>query len=143
MKFSEMDEQTWSELQTYFDTCLIPYTGLTGRETPWEVTASLERLRDFMDLVEIPFKGRVITYPALQYGGPSVTQFLNDICQKVKSIGFIYAVVITADHELEIKDIPESALVLSRPRLMADDDLQISTAVTTLIREMWEKEDKL
>ena len=41
MKFSEVDEQTWPEL-TPFDTCLIPFTGLSGMETP-EATVALER----------------------------------------------------------------------------------------------------
>ena len=68
MKFSEVEEATWSELSPYFDTCLIPYTGLSGKVCPIEATEALARLRDFMDLVEIPFKGRIITYPAVQYG---------------------------------------------------------------------------
>lgn len=136
-----MDEQTWPELKMYFDTCLIPYTGLTGHESPWEATASLERLRDFMDLVEVPFKGRVVTYPALQYGGPTAVQLLNDICQKVKSRGFTYVVVITADYDLDIKDIPESALVLSLPRLMAAGEVPVSAAVLKLISGLWEKLD--
>ncbi|UNK20538.1 YpiF family protein [Paenibacillus sp. N3/727] len=143
MKFSEVDEQTWPELQTYFDTCLIPYTGLTGHETPWEATASLERLRDFMDLVEVPFKGRVVTYPAMQYGGTPALQLLNDICHKVKSTGFIHVVVMTADCDLDIKDIPESALVLSQTRLLASGDMPISAAVTKLISGLWQKEDEL
>lgn len=141
MKFSEVDEQTWPELQPYFDTCVIPYTGLTGQETPWEVTSSLERLRDFMDLVEIPFKGRVVTYPAIQYGGGSAVQLLNDICHKVKFTGFRYVIVITADIDLVQSDVPESALVLSQPRIIAHGDMPLSAAVSKLISGVWEKEE--
>ena len=141
MKFSEVDEQAWPELQPYFDTCLIPYTGLTGGETPWETTSALERLRDFMDLVEVPFKGRVVTYPAMQYGGETAVQLLNDICHNVKSAGFTYVVVMTADNELDKNDVPESALVLSQPRIMASADVPLQAAVSMLISGLWQKED--
>lgn len=139
MKFSEIDEQTWPELQQYYDTCVIPYTGLTGREMPWEATQSLERLRDFMDLVEIPFKGRVVTYPAIQYSGASSKQYLNDICHNVKSAGFTYVIVMTADIDLHQRDISESALVLSQPRIIADGKGPISVVIPSLISELWEK----
>lgn len=141
MKFSEVDEQTWPELQPYFDTCVIPYTGLSGRETPLEVTSALERLRDFMDLVEVPFKGRVVTYPAIQYGGESAKKLLNDICHNVKFSGFRYVIIMTADIELSQSDIPESALVLSQPRIIASGDNPLSAAVAKLISELWQKEE--
>ncbi|MFC7682041.1 DUF2487 family protein [Paenibacillus sp. GCM10028914] len=142
MKFSEVDEQTWPDLQLYYDTCVIPYTGLTGKETPWEATSSLERLRDFMDLVEIPFKGRVVTYPAMQYGGEGMLKSLNDICHNVKSAGFTYVIVMTADIELDQQDIPESALVLSQPRISARGEGPISVTITNLISELWQNSDQ-
>ncbi|WP_054957106.1 DUF2487 family protein [Paenibacillus dakarensis] len=141
MKFSEVDEQAWPELQPYFDTCVIPYTALTGSESPWEATAALERLRDFMDLIEIPFKGRIITYPAMQYSGESSVQLLNDICHNVKSAGFTYAVIMTADVELDQADVPESALVLSQPRILASENTPLSLAVTKRIHQLWNNED--
>lgn len=47
LKFSEMTHDSWAELQLYLDTCLIPYTALTGKQSPVEATEALERLRDF------------------------------------------------------------------------------------------------
>lgn len=64
MKFSDIEEQTWDELRPYLDTAVLPVTGLNGGETPWEATRELEYLRDALDLIEIPFKGRIVTYPA-------------------------------------------------------------------------------
>ena len=139
MKFSEVDEKTWPELQPYFDTCLIPYTGMTGAETPWEATMALERLRDFLDYVEIPFKGRVVTYPAMQYGGQASVRLLNEICHKVKSTGFAYAIVMTADCKLTREDVPESALVLSLPEIAASGTECVKEAVAGLIGNLWNK----
>ncbi|KKO51939.1 DUF2487 family protein [Paenibacillus sp. DMB20] len=139
MKFSEVDEKTWPELQPYFDTCLIPYTGMTGAETPWEATMALERLRDFLDYVEIPFKGRVVTYPAMQYGGQASVRLLNEICHKVKSTGFAYAIVMTADCKLTGEDVPESALVLSLPEIAASGTESVKEAVAGLIGNLWNK----
>lgn len=139
MKFSEVDEKTWPEIQPYFDTCLIPYTGMTGAETPWEATTALERLRDFLDYVEIPFKGRVVTYPAMQYGGQDSVRLLNEICHKVKSTGFAYAIVMTADCRLTGEDVPESALVLSLPEISASGTGSVKEAVAGLIGDLWNK----
>lgn len=137
MKFSEVEEASWPELAPYFDTCLIPYTGLSGGETPWEATAALERLRDFMDLVEIPFKGRIVTYPAVQYGDPEDMKLLNEVCRNVKSSGFKYVVVMSADVSLTEEDVPESALVLSRRRMETSEGTPLSAVVSRKISEMW------
>lgn len=143
MKFSEVDEQTWPELKPFYDTCLIPYTGLTGLESPWEVTAALERLRDFMDLAEIPFKGRLVTYPAIQYGKTGDIKLLNEVCHNVKSIGFKYVIVMTADGELSEKDVPESTLVLSRRRFEGNGGAPLSATVSEQISEMWQQESRI
>ena len=52
---------------TYLDTCLLPVTGLTGKESPVEAGDRLEQLRDLLDLLEIPYHGRTVTYPAWHY----------------------------------------------------------------------------
>ena len=67
MKFSDIEEQNWEQLAPYLDTCLLPLTGLDGTEKPWQATNALEKLRDFLDLIEIPFRGRIVTYPAAHY----------------------------------------------------------------------------
>ncbi|WP_339272173.1 DUF2487 family protein [Paenibacillus sp. FSL K6-1330] len=140
MKFSEVDEQTWPELKPFLDTCLIPFTGLSGSETPWEATAALERLRDFMDLAEIPFKGRLVTYPAIQYGNTEDIKLLNEVCHNVKLIGFKFVVIMTADVELSKEDVPESTLVLSRRRLEGNEGIPLSATVSGQISEMWQQE---
>ncbi|NMO96991.1 DUF2487 family protein [Paenibacillus lemnae] len=137
MKFSEVEESTWTELQPYLDTCLIPYTGLNGEEVPWEATAALERLRDFMDLVEIPFKGRIVTYPALQYRAPEAYQMLDEICEKVKKTGFKYVVIITSDIEMTNDDVPNSTLVLSQKELESHSKVSLKSAVSVQISQMW------
>ncbi|MUG65024.1 DUF2487 family protein [Paenibacillus campinasensis] len=137
MKFSEVEEASWPGLALYFDTCLIPYTGLSGGESPWEVTAALERLRDFMDLVEIPFKGRIVTYPAVQYGNPNDMKLLNEVCRNVKSGGFKYVVVMSADVAISEEDVPESALVLSRRSIDIPEGKPLAAVVSQKISEMW------
>lgn len=113
MKFSEITSDDWVELQPYLDTCLIPYTALTGRESPYEAVNALERLRDFLDYVEIPFKGRVVTYPAVHYSQASQLQHLNELCSHLKAGGFKYVIVMTADEALVQADLFEADLVLS------------------------------
>ncbi|MDR0271584.1 DUF2487 family protein [Paenibacillus sp.] len=137
MKFSEVDEASWQELQPYFDTCLIPYTGLTGSENPMQATTALERLRDFMDLVEIPFKGRIITYPAFQYGLQQDLSLLNEICRQIKSTGFKYVFVMSADCALPEKDLPEVDLILTRPEFEALEGKELVAAIQEKIQNLW------
>lgn len=139
MKFSEVDERTWPELMPFYDTCLIPYTGLTGLETPWETTAALERLRDFMDLAEIPFKGRLVTYPAIQYGKNDDVKLINEVCHNVKSIGFKYVIVMTADRVLTKEQVPESTLVLSQRSLEGNEGSSLPAMISNRISEMWQQ----
>ena len=140
MKFSEVDEHSWLSVGAYFDTCLIPYTGLSGKEKPWEATAALERLRDFLDYIEIPFKGRVVTYPAVQYGGNHAEELLNEICHNVKSAGFKYPVVVSADVQLDTEALYESALVLSLPAMGPISDEALKSAVAQQISDLWNKQ---
>ena len=90
-----------------------------------------------MDLAEIPFKGRLVTYPAVQYGNTEDIKLLNEVCHNVKSSGFKFVVIMTADVELSIEDVPESTLVLSRRRLEASEGIPLSAIVTGQISEMW------
>lgn len=113
MKFSEITSEDWVELHSYLDTCLIPYTALTGRESPCETVIALERLRDFLDYVEIPFNGRIVTYPAVHYSQASQLQHLNELCSHLKAGGFKYVIVMTADEALVQAELPEADLVLS------------------------------
>jgi 23S rRNA (pseudouridine1915-N3)-methyltransferase len=102
MKFSDINEKTWDDLRPFVDTCLLPVTGLTGNELPWEATCALEDLRDALDLFEIPYKGRVLTYPALHYvtEDRGVEQ-INELCAQLKKSGFAYVITVSAKAELE------------------------------------------
>ncbi|MGN7413632.1 DUF2487 family protein [Paenibacillus sp. SAF-068] len=140
MKFSEMTQDSWAELQLYLDTCLIPYTALSGEQSPVEVTEALERLRDFLDLVEIPFKGRIMTYPAFHYANPELSMTLNSLSSQLKSSGFKYVVIMSSDGHLDEVEIPSADLVLSRSVLthMVGED-GIARFVGEKIRELWKK----
>ncbi|WP_339256119.1 DUF2487 family protein [Paenibacillus sp. FSL R5-0713] len=140
MKFSEMTQDSWAELQLYLDTCLIPYTALSGEQSPVEVTEALERLRDFLDLVEIPFKGRIMTYPAFHYANPELSMTLNSLSSQLKSSGFKYVVIMSSDGQLNEVEIPSADLVLSRSVLTHEvGEEGIARFVGGKIRELWKK----
>jgi len=97
MKFSEIEREQWDELHPYLDTCLLPITGLTGAESPAEATEALERLRDVLDTIEVPFKGRVVTYPALHYTYEFGRQQIEAVCGRLKrEAGFRYVILAAA-----------------------------------------------
>ncbi|MFF2908127.1 DUF2487 family protein [Paenibacillus sp. NPDC057934] len=139
MKFSDFDPEVWKENGRFYDTCLIPFTGLQGTESPVETAAALERLRDFMDIVEIPFRGRIVTYPALQYMGAGYKGLINELCHKVKSSGFQYAVVLTVDVNLSGHEIIESDLVLALPNIEVPQGGRLNSIVGDRIQEMWQE----
>jgi 23S rRNA (pseudouridine1915-N3)-methyltransferase len=97
MKFSDIDRKEWFKLQPYLDTCVLPVTGLDGTEEPWEAVQELEFLRSLLEFVEIPYKGRTVTYPALHYvnyDSPSA-ETIDRVCEGLKKSGFRYVIVMT------------------------------------------------
>lgn len=141
MKFNEIDKDQWEELKPYLDTCLLPVTGLTGTETPFETTAALEKLRDAMDLIEIPFKGRVVTYPSYHFVGEPVEYGkLNKLCAGLKeSVGFRYVVMISVSVLLDEQSLPAADLLLRIDAdLLAADYGSIKTDVAARIGAMWQ-----
>lgn len=137
MKFSDISKEQWDELKPYLDTCLLPVTGMSGKETPFEATECLERLRDMMDLVEIPFRGRVVTYPAAHYitDHDSMDASLERWCGQLKTIGFQYVILVTANESLELR-CTEADLVL-QPGV--GGSLPDGAEVSSQIRELWSK----
>jgi 23S rRNA (pseudouridine1915-N3)-methyltransferase len=141
MKFSEIEKTSWEELQPYLDTCLLPLTGLTGEETPWQVTESLEKLRDLMDHVEIPFKGRVVTYPSVQYRMEEADPFIysvNALCLKLKSSQFKHVIVISADESLAKCEFHASDLFISN-RWIKDEATSTRAGIVSLVQDLWNK----
>ena len=67
MKFSEVTAETWTEHQMYFDTCILPFSGLVGTERPFEATKKLADLQKTLDILEKLYRGRIVIYPACHY----------------------------------------------------------------------------
>ncbi|MEK3902311.1 MULTISPECIES: DUF2487 family protein [unclassified Paenibacillus] len=140
MKFSDFDSRAWETDGHFYDTCIIPYSGLQGTETPPETATLLERQRDFLELAEQPYKGRVVTYPAVQYAGPGMGAIVNELCRKVKSSGFQYAIVMSANEGLRREDVFESDLLLCLPEIVADSRAGVSAYVRSEIQTLWQNE---
>ncbi|UUZ94444.1 YpiF family protein [Paenibacillus sp. P25] len=106
-----------TSLRPYLDTCLLPVTGLRGTEQPWEATEALEELRDALDLLEMPFKGRVVTYPALHFipdDAAGTNALLRQVCSGIRQAGFRFVVLVTAKSESELPITAENADLLLR-----------------------------
>lgn len=132
MKFSDIAQGQWPELQPYLDTCLLPVTGLDGIEQPAEATQALEDLRDVMDGIEIPFKGRVVTYPACHYTGEAEGHALVErLCASLKRAGFRYVIIVSA--RLSNLRIPSADLTIAPDASgHIPDEQQIGQAIRTM-----------
>ncbi|CAI6059498.1 hypothetical protein PAECIP112173_01726 [Paenibacillus sp. JJ-100] len=140
MKFSEMNQDSWAELQLYLDTCLVPFTAMSGKLSPVEATEALERLRDFLDMVEIPFKGRIMTYPAYHYSSTEMSMTLNTLSAELKASGFKYVVIMTADGSFEGVEVSNADLILSHKDLLQNmENKDIAQYVGECIRNLWKK----
>ncbi|GMK46198.1 hypothetical protein PghCCS26_33270 [Paenibacillus glycanilyticus] len=138
MKFSDIAEQQWDELKPYLDTCLLPVTGMTGLEQPFEATLALEQLRDVMDLIEIPFKGRIVTYPAMHYmNEDSAGALVSKTCRSLKETGFRFVIVISAKNQVGL-ECPDADLVIC-----PDGDGEAPTAanVSKAVQALWNRGD--
>ncbi|BCG59901.1 DUF2487 family protein [Paenibacillus sp. URB8-2] len=140
MKFSDFDSGSWAVNGEFYDTCLIPFTGLTGKESPPQTVERLERLRDSIDLVERPFKGRIVVYPAVQYDVVGKTDIINEICHNIKSNNFRYAIVLDAIGLLTADSIIESDLIVAVNDFFGDNSGKGIAFALQKIREMWHKE---
>ncbi len=96
MKFTDFNQSIWNETSAYYDTCVIPYSGLTGNETPPRVVQLLSGLKERLEWIEVPFKGRVITYPALQYCFEGFSEFTNYLINNLRSVGFKFVILVVA-----------------------------------------------
>jgi hypothetical protein len=138
MKFNEIQQNDWDELKPYLDTCLLPLTGLSGEEPPWTVTKCLEKLRDLMDFVEIPYKGRVVTYPALQYKieDDQMVAVVDTLCQKLKAVQFKYVIIITADDSIAKLEFQANDLLIS-PFMLMEDVSATRIKIDFEIQRLW------
>lgn len=102
MKFSEITPDKWDELKPFLDTALLPVTGLDGSESPHAAAEQLERLRDLLDLLERPFRGRTVTYPAFHFihDKQATGAQLAQVAGNLKQAGFRHVVIVTLVEEL-------------------------------------------
>lgn len=142
MKFSQFEAKTWEEMKVFFDTCLLPVTGLTGSEAPYEAVERLELLRDVMDWIESPFQGRVVTYPAVQYGGVEAADQINRIVQGIRQVGFTYVIVASTVEELNEELLPEVNLLVTPQRYAesAGQPKSQNSAVRERILRLWQEQ---
>mgnify|MGYP001233703484 CR=1 FL=1 len=138
MKFSEIKREDWASLAPYLDTCLLPVSGLGGEESPVEAADRLEQLRDLLDLLERPFRGRTVTYPAWHYV-PDIAAAKEQIARTVRKLrgqGFRFIIIVTVMEqlaELQGEADPDRAdLVITPAR---------AERVHDLVTELWNRTD--
>jgi 23S rRNA (pseudouridine1915-N3)-methyltransferase len=136
MKFSEIGEESWPELQPYLDTCLIPLSGLTGEESPWEATEKVARTGQWLAPLEQAFRGRTVTMPAFHYdSGSSLTiEWLNRLIGQWKNSGFRYVIAISGQRlEGEVR-LDADLIIQPGPEEDEPDSQLISKSVASMWR---------
>ncbi|WP_281886975.1 DUF2487 family protein [Paenibacillus sp. YYML68] len=146
MKFSDIEAVQWKELQPYLDTCILPVTGMDGSEEPWQATDALEALRDVLDLIEVPFRGRVVTYPAFHYFGTGQAAaaglaLLEELCERLRLSGFRYIVLVSAASKelavgLESASGSDLLIHMTREEL-CDPEVDAKRAVAAMLTALW------
>ncbi|NOU99188.1 DUF2487 family protein [Paenibacillus planticolens] len=144
MKFNDIPAQDWPDLKPYLDTCLLPVTGLTGFEDPASVTAALEQLRDALETIEIPYKGRVVTYPALHYmTAVSMKDQLEALSLHLKRMGFRYVIVLTIHTEdaASWKADQTDLLIVVDMEQWTSGSEQIKASISKQVQQLWQQGD--
>ncbi|MDR6884474.1 DUF2487 family protein [Bacillus sp. 3255] len=143
MKFNEISERDWLDLKPYLDTCLLPVTGLTGLEDPAKVTQSLERLRDALETIEIPYKGRVVTYPALHYiTAVNMKEQLEAVSLHLKRMGFRFVIVLSIDPEAAKWKADQTDLLIAVDMEQWNSQSeQIKQSISKQVQHLWTHND--
>lgn len=141
MKFSDIEQANWSEIKPFVDTCLLPVTGLTGYEEPWQVSDCLARLRDALAVLETPFQGRIVTYPAYHYmRDERAAAIVNEICKNVKKAGFTYVIVLTTLEEVSQWTLPEVNYILHiDPIQFAAEKQEKNKQLAQMMTALWNR----
>jgi 23S rRNA (pseudouridine1915-N3)-methyltransferase len=145
MKFSDISKEEWDGLQPYLDTCLLPVTGLTGNEQPWQATEALEKLRDALELIEIPYKGRLVTYPALHYiQGTDIAVQINSLSLRLKEAGFVYVIVLTIEPDSQHweKETVDEIFFVDMEKWQ-DEYREMKAAIAEKLQRLWRKDQPL
>lgn len=141
MKFSDVESTSWEELRPYVDTCLLPVTGLDGKEQPWEATRALEQLRDALDCFEIPYKGRVLTYPAFHYiEGEEGQALLERVCERLKQ-SFPFVVLVSASEQLQwLQNVEHCNLsFVLTPEQLSQSLTEVKQSIAVQLQALWSK----
>ncbi|WP_027084933.1 DUF2487 family protein [Cohnella panacarvi] len=136
MKFNEISEESWAELQPFLDTCLLPVSGLTGAESPWEATERILKTGDWLSPLEKAFHGRTVTMPAYHYdrAGGDGSEGAKELVARLKKSGFRYVVVVSG----QAGGVPESVTEASLVVQPADDAEQPDPdALRQAVMAMW------
>lgn len=136
MKFSELTEDTWAELQPYLDTCLLPVSGLTGAEAPWEAKERMLRTGDWLSPLEQAFHGRTVTLPAYHYdqAGEDAAERLNALCERLKDSGYRYVIIVSG----QAGGVPERVTAADlRVQPDADGDEPDETSLRQAVSALW------
>ncbi|MEW9698968.1 DUF2487 family protein [Paenibacillus sp. SI8] len=143
MKFNDIEKDEWPDLKPYLDTCLLPLTGLKGSEDPAQTTTALERLRDALEAIEIPFKGRVVTYPALHYvTGVDMKEQLASLSVKLKHAGFRYVIVLTIHNEADHwKSEQTDLMVVVDMKEWESKSSEIKSHISQQVQQLWQQGD--
>ena len=139
MKFSELSDEQWADLQLYLDTCLLPVTGLTGRETPPEATRKAADAGAWLAPLETAFRGRTVTMPAYHYvdaANEEELSRLDSYCAEIKRTGYRYLIVVTGSAELAAARLPAADLVAGPGPLGSEPEAE---SVRRAITSMWRK----
>ncbi|MFD2332114.1 DUF2487 family protein [Cohnella sp. GCM10020058] len=136
MRFSEFDENNWSDLQPYLDTALIPVTGLRGGESPPEAAELVGAAGDWLAPIESAFKGRTVTYPAHHYAGPGEEASLDEWCARLKSRGFKFVVVVSGKPGWDKTRVPSADLFVSPTDEESEPDLE---TLRRSVSDMWKR----
>lgn len=137
MKFSELNENSWPELQNYLDTCLIPISGLTGEEAPWEATDKVASSGQWLAPLERAFHGRTVTMPAFHYitDGSMDIERLDQLCKQWRANGFRYIIAICGQPQLLTPELSVD-LIIQPASIGEEPDVEvIRKAVTDLWRQ--------
>ncbi|CAM3944738.1 DUF2487 domain-containing protein [Cohnella lubricantis] len=137
MKFSELDEVQWADLQPYLDTCLLPVTGLTGSETPPEATGKVAAAGDWLYPLETAFRGRTVTQPAYHYADAANDEEiarLERYCASLRQTGYRFLIVVTGSESLAAAKLSSVDLVIGPGAQGSEPE---ADTIRRAVTEMW------
>src|SRR5690606_27663697 len=102
---------------------------------------------DLLDLIEIPFKGRIVTYPALHYistGGDELGCSLDEIGRRLKEGGFRYVVAVmrAAPDDWNEETAASIDLILTGQDMAAAGPIDRSAKIRDSLSRLWQSDSQ-